>query len=79
MDIYHGDGMQVPSDADLLAQIESFLVAKSMAPSRFGLGAIGDGALVFQLRDGKRSLTLKSAQKIARFMAEHTDDAGVTA
>jgi hypothetical protein len=71
LEIYHGQAMQVSSDADLLAQIERFLTRTNMAPSRLGLDAVGDGAIVFQLRDRKRSPRLKSVQKLLEFMAAY--------
>lgn len=56
--------MQIISDAQLLAQIERFLKKTEISPSRFGREAMGDAALVFQLRKGKRSLSLKNAEKV---------------
>lgn len=63
--------MDIPSDAELLAKIEEFLDASHMAPSRFGLETMADGAVVFQLREGRRSLTLKSAEKVLKYIADH--------
>lgn len=71
MEIYHTPGMTFPTDAVLLAQIERFLAKTKMKPSRLGLEAIADGALVFQLREGRRSLTLKSAEKIVNYMTAY--------
>ncbi|HET7255586.1 MAG TPA: hypothetical protein VFJ46_17655 [Xanthobacteraceae bacterium] len=62
--------MQIVTDAQLLEQIEAFLVKADMAPSKFGRDAIGDAALVFQLRDGKRSLSLRTAEKVVQFMSD---------
>lgn len=63
--------MQIISDAQLLAHIEAFLKRHTMSPSKFGRDAMSDPALVFQLRDGKRSLSLKNAEKIINFMAAY--------
>lgn len=60
----------LPDDADVLASIERFCVEHQMAPSTFGRSAIGDGSLVENLKGG-RTLTLKVANRIVRFMAEY--------
>lgn len=60
------------TDAKLLTQIEAFINQHDIAPSRFGLDAMGDGALIPQLRNG-RSLTLKNAERVLRFMASYSD------
>lgn len=62
--------MQMITDTDLLAHIDAFLAVQEMAPSRFGLEAMGDGALVPQLRAG-RSLTLKNATRVMAFMTTY--------
>jgi hypothetical protein len=61
------------TDAEMLDQIERFLAAHTMKPSRFGLEAMGDGALVQQLRAG-RSLSLRNAERVVRFMASYSDN-----
>ena len=66
--------MDIITDAQLLERIEEFLAATKMAPSRFGVEAMGDSKLVFQLRKGERSLSLKNAARIARFMQSHTSE-----
>lgn len=58
------------TDATLLEQIEGFILQHQMPPSRFGLDALGDGALITQLRAG-RSLTLRNAERVSRFIAEY--------
>lgn len=63
--------MQIITDAQLLARIEEFIAKHEMPPSRFGREAMADGALVFQLREGKRSLSLKNAEKLVVFMEEY--------
>lgn len=60
--------MEIITDAQLLDRIEAFLKIHDMSPSRFGREAMADGALVFQLRDGKRSLSLRNAEKIVAYM-----------
>lgn len=63
--------MEIITDAQLLERIEAFLVKHAMSPSKFGREAMGDPALVFQLRDAKRSLSLKSAARVGDFMDEY--------
>jgi hypothetical protein len=62
------------TDAELIAQIDNFIERTGIAPSRFGLDAMGDGALLSGLRAG-RSLSLRNAEKVLRFMAEYVDPA----
>lgn len=61
--------MPIPTDDTLLQEIEGFLRETEMKPSTFGLSAMNDGALVGQLRTGRRSLTLKSATRVLSFIA----------
>jgi hypothetical protein len=69
--------LMVLDDDTLLAQIEQFIVEHGIKPSRFGLDAMSDGALIPQLRCG-RSLSLKNAHRVLRYMevraslAEHS-------
>lgn len=63
--------MQTSIEQGLLAEVEAFLAETKIAPSRFGLDAMGDGALVKQLRDGERSLTLKNADKVLRYIRDY--------
>lgn len=65
--------MEIITDAQLLERIEAFIAQHSMSASRFGREAMADGALVFQLRAGKRSLSLKNAEKVVRFMEAYPD------
>lgn len=58
------------TDTRLLERIDAFLAETAMKPSRFGLEAMGDGALVAQLRDG-RSLTLRNVERVIRYMDGH--------
>jgi hypothetical protein len=62
------------SDADILAKIEAFRVKWDMAPSTFGRLAVGDGNLVADLNEGKRSLTLRTARRVLEFMATYRPD-----
>lgn len=63
--------MAIPSDRQLLEQVEGFLSRTKIAPSRLGLEALSDGALISQLRKGRRSLTLKSADRLLRYMEQY--------
>lgn len=62
--------VQILTDERLLAIIEDFLVRTGTKPSRFGLEVLNDGALVQQMRDKKRSLTLKTAERVLRYIAK---------
>ena len=66
----YGEPMNALTDATLIARIEHFLDRTKMKPTRFGLDAMGDGALLNQLRAG-RSLSLKNAEKVLKFIDEH--------
>lgn len=66
--------MNITTDGELLQQIESFIADTGMKPSRFGLDAMGDGALIQQLRSG-RSLTLRNASRVIDFMKSFRDNA----
>lgn len=59
--------MEMVTDEKLLEKIEAFIAANDIKPSRFGLDAMGDGALIPQLRAG-RSLSLRNAEKVLLFM-----------
>jgi hypothetical protein len=63
--------MQISIEQSLLAEVEAFLAETNIAPSRFGLDAMGDGALVKQLRQGERSLTLKNADKVLSYIRHY--------
>jgi hypothetical protein len=60
------------SDADVLKQIEEFCDESGMGVTTFGRKAIGDANLVSNLRAG-RSLTLKTANAVLRFIAAQRD------
>lgn len=64
--------MQQPflTDAALLAQIEVFCQRHGVKPSTFGRNVLGDGNLIPNLKDG-RSLSLRNAEKVVKFMAEY--------
>jgi len=65
--------MEKLTDDALLRQVDAFLKRTKLAPTRFGLEAMGDGALIKQLREG-RSLTLKNANRVLDFMATYQPD-----
>ena len=56
--------------AEFLAAIEKFILEKGLAPSTFGRMACRDQNLVFDLREGKHTPTLKRMQKVYAYMAE---------
>lgn len=63
--------MEIMTEAQLLALIEAFLKKHTMSPSKFGREAMGDPALVFQLRKGRRSLSMKNAEKVVAYMTTY--------
>jgi hypothetical protein len=63
---------KLTSDAELLLQIERFCDAHGIRPTTFGRQAIGDGNLIPSLREGKRSLTLKTANRVVEFMTGYS-------
>jgi len=70
--------MEKLTDDALLRQVDAFLKRTKLAPTRFGLEAMGDGALIKQLREG-RSLTLKNANRVLDFMATYQPETRVAA
>jgi hypothetical protein len=66
--------MLIPTtDAEILHAIETFLAHAGMSPTRFGRLVMQDGMLVPQLREGGRSLTLRTAAKIAAFITTESN------
>lgn len=59
--------MLIPSDEELLQEIETFLDATGMSPTRLGLDATGEGGLVKSIRAG-RSITLRTGRRLLDFM-----------
>lgn len=60
--------IQVPTDEQMLAEIDSFLTRTGMPETRFGIEAMREGGLVGSLRKG-RSLSIRNANKVVSFMA----------
>ena len=54
----------------LIDEIEAFLANHGMPPSTFGQQAIGDGKLVFDLREG-RDLRSRTVERIRNYMREY--------
>jgi hypothetical protein len=61
-------------NADLLHDVQEFMVHYGFSDSTFGLRATGDGHLVRRIRDGK-VIRRSSIVKIRRFMARYEIDA----
>jgi hypothetical protein len=59
--------MSIPTDDELLEQIEAFLSATGMAPTRLGQDATGERGLVKSIREG-RSITLRTGRRLLNFM-----------
>lgn len=64
--------MDVPSPADVVEQIDSFLARHRMAPSRLGRDALGEPQFVTSLRAG-RMPGLATLQKLGDFMRERDE------
>jgi len=60
----------IMTDEILLGQVDEFLGRTGMAPTRLGIAALSDGGLVKGMREG-RSLSLRNAEKLVRFMSEY--------
>jgi hypothetical protein len=58
---------------EILREIEGFLADTEMPKTVFGLRVANDGKLVDRLRDG--NVTLKTAQRIRDFIAQHRAEA----
>ena len=59
-------------DAALLERVEAFLKAHEEVSARqLGIATMKDGWLVGHLRKGERSLSLKNARKILRFIEDY--------
>jgi hypothetical protein len=59
--------MDLPSHADVVALIDSFLFRHDMAPSRLGRDALGEPQFVSEVRDG-RMPSMATLQKVLDFM-----------
>lgn len=61
---------RLASDADILQRIESFCHEHQIGVTTFGRAAVGDPNLVANMRQG-RSLTLRTAGAVMKYMAEY--------
>jgi hypothetical protein len=59
--------MDVPSHADVVAQIDAFLDRQDMAPSRLGRDALGEPQFVSEVREG-RMPGFRTLRKLSEFM-----------
>ena len=59
-------------DNSLIGQIDAFLVASGMTPTRFGERALKDPNLVFQIREG-RWLRGPTRSKVLAFMKRESE------
>ncbi len=64
--------MDVPSHAEVVALVDSFLTRRDMKPSRFGRDALGEPQFVSQLRAG-RMPGLVTLTKLRDFMRERDE------
>lgn len=60
---------QIPTQSDLVRQIDAFLLRHDMKPSRLSREATGEPSLVEAIRNG-RSPTLATVEKLMKVMAE---------
>lgn len=61
--------MDIPSHAELVAQLDAFLIRQKMAPSSFGRAALGEPSFVSTVRAG-RMPGLQTLLKISKFMRD---------
>ena len=61
-------------NADLLHDVQEFMVRHGFSDSTFGLRATGDGHLLRRIRDG-RAIRRSTIVKVKRFVARHEIDA----
>lgn len=66
--------MDIPTHADLVAQIDAFLARTGMKPTRLGRDATGEPNLIPSIRGG-RSPNLDTLNRLARFMNNHESKA----
>ncbi|WP_425230246.1 hypothetical protein [Sphingomonas sp.] len=64
--------MELPSHAEVVALIDSFLARHRMAPSRLGRDALGEPQFVGQVREG-RVPGLSTLTKLSDFMRERDE------
>lgn len=57
---------------EILREIETFLKARNMSAARFGLLALNDKGLVYELRKG-RDILSRTEEKIRKFMLTYSD------
>lgn len=69
--------MDIPSDDDLLQQIEAFLDETGLTPTRLGIDATGEGGLVKSIRAG-RSITLRTGRRLVAFMDRYRAEAAAS-
>lgn len=69
--------MTIPTDEELLEQIEAFLDATGITPTRLGLDATGEGGLIKSIRAG-RSITLRTCRRLIDFMDNYCAGEGVS-
>lgn len=70
--------MDIPTQDELIAQIERFCATHEMAETTFGRRAVNNPALLRQLRDGKSPL-LTTVNKLCDFMADWDAEAATRA
>jgi hypothetical protein len=65
--------MSVHADYPLLAEVERFIGAAKMPPTKFGALAAADPRLVFDMRNG-RELRRKTEKRLREFMRNYSVD-----
>lgn len=56
---------------DILSAIEAYLKRTGMAATRFGTLAVKDGNFVGRLRRDPKGVTLRTVEKVRKFMADN--------
>lgn len=71
--------MKILTQADLVRQIDDFLERHAMKPSRLAREATGEPGLIDAIREGRRSPTLNTVEKLASFMRKVDEEAATRA
>lgn len=71
--------MNIPTQADLVRQIDDFLARHDMKPSRLSRDATGEPGLIDAIREGRRSPTLNTVEKLATYMVRLDAEAATRA
>jgi transcriptional regulator with XRE-family HTH domain len=72
-------GMNIPTQTELVAQIDKFLERHGMKESRLARESTGEPGLIAAIREGRRSPTLNTVEKLATYMKRKDAEAAAEA